>query len=358
MLSAQPQLELTETPLPVAVSAARLEYLKLAEWQEYVESHPASTVFHHRRWIETIQQHYGLDIHIPCLKSGGQIEAAMPFLSSRLPFGRVKLSGLPFTDCLSILSTRSHAAEALVAALRCNPPRCDSMRLRTDNVLPSTPSASHAVRHEVALSHSFDAVRKMFKTSVHRNLQKAQRSGLQFARHSDANALEAFYRLHVLTRRKLGVPVQPRRFFELLQERVLKEGMGYVGLVLKAERPVAAGVFLTYNNTTTYKYAASDPAALADRPNDWLVYNALQLAQGEGYQLFDFGISDREQEGLRRFKCNWGAREIDVHTVQIVGRLKPRIEKSSLFKLTSCVIRNTPSMVCRCLGEVLYRYAV
>ena len=31
------------------------------------------------------------------------------------------------------------------------------------------------------------------------------------------------------------------------------------------------------------------------------------FAAEEGYRVFDFGITDRQQTGLRRFKSKWGA---------------------------------------------------
>ncbi|MEX0612324.1 MAG: GNAT family N-acetyltransferase [Pirellulales bacterium] len=203
-----------------------------------------------------------------------------------------------------------------------------------------------------------EALSKKFKPSIHRNLRRAQSAGLRFARRSDADAVDEFYRLHVRTRRKSGVPVQPKRFFELLWKRVLHEGLGYVGLVFQGSEPIAAGVFLEFNNTVTYKYAASHPNALADRPNDWLAYNALRLAVENGYEALDFGISSRNQEGLRRFKRNWGADEIDVYTLQFVGRDKTPVEESALFKMSSILIRNSPAIVCRSLGEILYRFAM
>jgi CelD/BcsL family acetyltransferase involved in cellulose biosynthesis len=345
-------------PTPAASSAARLAYLDLAEWQEFVESHPESTAFHHRNWIETIAQQYGLGIHIPCLKSGGEIEAAIPFLSSRKLFGATRLISLPFTDCLRVLSRGPSAAEALTSALTANHPPCDSMSLRTDTALRNVVSHSFAVRHEVVLPPSVSELSKKFKPSTNRNLHKARRLGLEFVKRTDEKAMEEFFRLHVLTRRKLGVPVQPKRFFGLLWKHVLAEGRGYIGLVFKGQEPVAGGVFLTFNRTVTYKYAASQPAALADRPNDWLVFNALQVAVEEGYEIFDFGISDRHHEGLRRFKRNWGAEEIDVHTVQIVGQARRPVADSRLLKLTAWGIRNSPVVVCRCLGEVFYRFAI
>jgi CelD/BcsL family acetyltransferase involved in cellulose biosynthesis len=356
MLSIQQDVAATQTRC-VAGQPDRFDYLELAEWQEFVELHPDSTVFHHRNWIELIKNHYGLTSYFPCLRRGEEIAAAVPFLSCRSLFGARKLVCLPYSDYLRVLGRRPHAAESLINALRRNHPPCDCMGLRTDTALADVPSTSHSVRHEVRLASSAAALWKMFRPSIHRNIKKAQRAGLQFVKRTDRDAMEAFYQLHVLTRRKLGVPVQPKRFFERLQQQIVEAGLGYVGLVLNAERPVAGGVLLTFNRTVTYKYAASHPAALADRPNDLLVYSSLRLAAEDGFQVFDFGISNRKHEGLRRFKQNWGADEIDVHSVQIVGRERMPTDESKLLKLTKVMIRNSPAIVCRSLGEVFYRFA-
>jgi CelD/BcsL family acetyltransferase involved in cellulose biosynthesis len=151
--------------------------------------------------------------------------------------------------------------------------------------------------------------------------------------------------------------VQPKSFFDRLQTNIIAAGLGYVGLVGNGAQPVAGGVYFTFNGTVMYKYAASDPAALAERPNDLLVYGSMRLAAEEEFQAFDFGISSRKHEGLRRFKRQWGAAEIDVHTIQLVGRDRPPKDESPAFKFAGFVIRNSPAFVCRALGQVFYRFA-
>ncbi|MDA7887404.1 GNAT family N-acetyltransferase, partial [bacterium] len=56
------------------------------------------------------------------------------------------------------------------------------------------------------------------------------------------------------------------------------------------------GVLLSSNRRLIYKYAASNPDALADRPNDWLVYHCIKMAVDTGHKYFDFGISEKSQE--------------------------------------------------------------
>ena len=161
----------------------------------------------------------------------------------------------------------------------------------------------------------------------------------------------------MLTRKKLGVPVQSKKYFLGLYEKLIKSGLGFVGVVSRKNVPIAAVVLLGFNGRLVYKYAASDPAALEDRPNDWLVYHSIRLAAEEGYRVFDFGITDKKQDGLRRFKSKWGAVESDIFYSFILG--KPDLDggPSRAVRLAGEVIKRSPTAVCRVLGQAFYKYS-
>ena len=169
--------------------------------------------------------------------------------------------------------------------------------------------------------------------------------------------MESFYRLQLATRRKLGVPVQPRGYFRLFHEWMVRPGLAFVGLVTRRGRPLGAAVFLAYKQTLLYKYSASDPHALEFRPNDLLAFHAIRRAVEEKRAGFDFGSSDKVQEGLRRFKRKWGAAESDIHYACVSGTLRQSLHRSLPFRASSFAIRHSPAIVCRCLGEALYRYS-
>ena len=77
-----------------------------------------------------------------------------------------------------------------------------------------------------------------------RGVRRAVSEGLVVERRTDAEALEDFYRLHLQTRRRLGVPTQPRGFIRGL-EQVFSDGAGHVLAVKDAGRTVAAAVFVS-----------------------------------------------------------------------------------------------------------------
>src|SRR5262249_59613082 len=111
-------------------------------------------------------------------------------------------------------------------------------------------------------------------------------------------------------RRRQGVPIQPKRFFGLLWDRIIAPGMGSVLVVeTPAGDPIAAAVFVAWNGTVVYKFGASDASSWSLRPNHLLFWHAIRTACEQGCRWFDFGRTDLGQEGLRNFKLSWGAAE-------------------------------------------------
>ena len=153
----------------------------------------------------------------------------------------------------------------------------ESMRARLGlTVHAPLPSAEGAVvrrrfyRHLLPLAGDPAEVERGYsKSRVKRGIKKAQQEGLGFWRRTDSAALDAFYALHLATRRRQGVPTQPKRFIRRFED-LFADGLGFVGLVTDGEQPIAAAVFLTHGSTLTYKYGASAAGGLSKRPNHLL----------------------------------------------------------------------------------------
>jgi CelD/BcsL family acetyltransferase involved in cellulose biosynthesis len=335
-----------------------LENLSLDAWQEMVESHTQSTPFHHRNWIELIQDQYQFPLHIPAIRQHGEVSAGLPFMETRTVLGRRKLIALPFTDCIRPLATDEQSEQTLINAICSNlPGGCQSTILRTDQHNFRAVSTSPWVRHTLDTSRPLDGVVGQFSSMLRRNIRRAQRRDLRFERRDDMAAVDEFYRLHLMTRRKLGVPIQPRHFFVRLHRWMISQGLGYVGVVTKRNEVIAAGIFLTYKQTVVYKYVASDPSALDHRPNEWLTYHAIREAVENDMAVFDFGSSHRNHQGLCRFKRKWGAVESDLFEYSLSGRECRSANKSGTPNLLASVIKHSPLFVCRGLGEIFYRYS-
>ncbi len=72
---------------------------------------------------------------------------------------------------------------------------------------------------------------------------------------------------------------------------------------------MAGDFFLEWKDTLYYKFNASLPGDLSHRPNDLLIWEALQLGKKKGLAYLDFGLSDIDQDGLIRYKRKFGTEE-------------------------------------------------
>lgn len=342
-------------------STAQFDWLTMDRWQSFVEHHPETSVFHLQNWLKLLANQYGMQISIPALCRGDEILAAIPFLETRSLNGSRKLISLPFTDYVQVLGTDDQWIDELSKQIsnQINETgkRFQAVVVRSDRKLPSAHCLSPVVRHQLATNRSMGEIESGFNSAIRRNLNKSRRSKLEFQSRRDSEAMDMFYRLHVLTRKKLGVPVQSRRYFQRVEDKLLKQGLGFVSLVMKDNRPLAAGVMLGFNKRLIYKYAASDPQGLEFRPNECLVYNSILHAVDNGYDYFDFGISDKQQEGLRRFKSKWGATESEIYYNYLMGEPQQAKEDSRAMKIAGEIIKRSPVFVCRGLGKLFYRYS-
>ena len=120
--------------------------------------------------------------------------------------------------------------------------------------------------------------------------------------------------------------------------------------------PLAGALFLHWNGTTIYKFGASDPEGLPLRPNHALFWTAIQESCARSDRHFDFGRTDLDNLGLRRFKAGWGG----VERPLVYSSLAPGAaegQESRAARAVAVVIRRGPPWVGRALGATLYRYA-
>jgi CelD/BcsL family acetyltransferase involved in cellulose biosynthesis len=330
------------------------------EWHAFVESSPSAEIFHHPRWLELLNSQYGYELQACCVGNGRGIEAGLPIarIESRLT-GR-RLVSLPFSDVCAPALARDADPAALVALCEGLGKEAErtGLGLTVHAPLPSAPGAfirHRFFRHRLPLTDDPAEVEQRYsKSQIKRGIKKAKRENLSAERRTDASALDAFYSLHLKTRRRLGVPTQPKRFIRRFEE-LFAAGLGFVEMILDERRPIAAAVFLTHNGTVTYKYGASDTRSLGKRPNNLLFSDVIRWACESGFHTLDFGRTDIGNEGLRSFKRSWGASESELSYTYLADR-EPVSESALRDRIVSTTIQRSPAVVSRLAGEALYRH--
>jgi CelD/BcsL family acetyltransferase involved in cellulose biosynthesis len=326
-------------------------------WLAFVTAQPDATPFHHPRWAAFLAETYGMRAFaLASVSAQGAIESGLPVIEVKRPRRRRWVS-LPYTDRLAPLLGPGGAGDGLGPALEAarRSAAVGTVELRCG--LPGAFAEDAAWLHLLRLDPDPAQVAAGMRSSVGRNIRKAERMGVEITTGETEDDLAgAFYRLHVATRRRQGVPVQPRRFFSLFWRRLAEPGLATVLLGRVEGEPVAGAVFLTWNGTTIYKFGASDPAFGSYRVNNLLMWTAIRKACADGSHTFDFGRTDDGNDGLRAFKRSWGAEELRL-TYSTLAPAPPSPRSHRVEAVLGATLRRSPPWMTRVAGELLYRFA-
>jgi len=326
-------------------------------WLRFTNTAPHSCIFHHPAWSDLLAQTYGYrPFVLAIMDSMGAIRGGLPVMEIK-SFSSCRWISLPFTDHCAPLAVDESVLCPLNDFILSSFENHGSASLELRWSYPAQPkvcSKDMFVLHKLSLAQDFGAVAKQIHPMHRRNAQTAQKRGVQLRMGSGRKELDDYYQLHIATRRRQGMPVQPWSFFENMRKLLLEKGLGFILLAYHEQTCLAAAVFLCWGDTLTYKYGASSLTDLSLRPNDLIFWEAIRWGCENGYKVLDFGRTDFENDGLRRFKSLWGAQEVPLLYSFIPSA--PNRSANNLMTISRVDIRHSPAWVCRVTGELLYRH--
>ncbi len=171
--------------------------------------------------------------------------------------------------------------------------------------------------------------------------------------------MRTFYHLHTLTRKRIGLPPQPRGYFEALRAVLSENGACEVMLAWKGTEAVAGLVLLKHKGRVSVEFAASEYGFHRVSPTHLLFWIAIQRACAEGYRVFDFGRTWVGNEGLMQFKNRWGTTvtTLPSFTLELDGLPRRGFEEESKrYRWAKAVSTRTPTFALPWLGELCYRH--
>jgi lipid II:glycine glycyltransferase (peptidoglycan interpeptide bridge formation enzyme) len=328
-------------------------------WLTFISQNPKSNIFHHPSWLQTLRQQYGYKISAICKTRNDAIVAGLPFAEISNISNKKKWVALPFSDYCNPLFTNEKDVLDLLREIivRYKEKNIDAaeVNFKVDCVCGFS-AVENSYLHLLEIKSNEEEMMKSFDRTKRQGIAKALKQELEVELSTKYSAVESFFNLHLMVRRAKGVPVQPKGFFKAMHKNVIESGNGFIILVKKNGIDIAAGLFMHYNNVLTYKYNASHADYLQLRPNNLIIWRALQEGITRGFKVLDFGKSDFDNEGLRSFKKGWGATEY-INTFSYYP-YSPVHETFSYVKdkIVAPIIRKTPSFVCQFLGEVAYKF--
>jgi hypothetical protein len=327
-------------------------------WDWLVMAHPGAGFFHHGEWARVLCRTYGHRPAYLAVFQGDQLAALIGLMEVRsLLTGRRGVS-VPFADFGAPLLAEGADPAAVMDVLRnvARGRRWKYLELRGGGAPEvSAPASQSYHAHCLDLTPGPEALFAHFDSSVRRAIRKAERAGLAVEIRTDWQAMAKFYQMHARTRRRHGLPPQPKAFFVHIHEEIIKAGRGAVALVSHEGRPVAGAVFFYRNRKAVYKFGACDERHQETRANNLAMWAGIQYLAEHGCETLHFGRTDRGHEGLRRYKLGWGAAESVLNYFKLDLRSDSWVvEKNSAPAFHTAVFSRMPLLMNRLFGRFIY----
>ena len=327
-------------------------------WAAFAESVEGASLYHRAPWLELLRRAHGIDIHVATLESGSDTLAGCLFARSARPFAR-RLISLPDSEVCKPLARTRDARNALLEALAIHPDTREGFEIHGVDAPPRPWQTVNVFgQWNINMQRSVEALHKALDRDVRRNMRHALEAGIAIERGASLEYLRRFYTLHLDTRRRLGMPPRPFRYFKLLHEIFSASGALSVWIARQRGVDLAGLVMLRDGDTLHAKMNARSPGC-PNGANHLMFVSAMDEFAG-GVSNWDLGRVDSRNRGLTDFKKRLGATSTPLpyaYLPQVPRNVSSEV-LSGPAQLVSRAWRRLPIWTTRVLGMVVYGFLV
>lgn len=341
-------------PSPLGVKIRPL-VRALDQWKELGEASGNATLFHTPAWAQVLRRAYGFRVFAATLERHGKVLAGCLLSRTGNPFVR-RVVSLPFSDSCAPLGVDEDATAALMRGLAAEPPIGRNLEIRGIKAPAPWQTVDCFEQWSVDLARPFAEVQRAADRNFRRQVKRAASEAFRIETGDSVAMLRRFYAIQLETRRRLGVPPQPLRFFSLVREVFAQSHGLEVWLASCGGRDQAAVVVLRDGPNLYAKWSAR-AAESAAGASHLLFFSILEHHAGKATSL-DLGRTDSRNTGLARFKAEMGAAPAPL-PYSYFPRAPRHASAEDPERATSALTRiwqRLPLPVTRAVGAVAYRY--
>lgn len=325
-------------------------------WEKTAATSASVTLYHEKRWLDLLSGAYGLNFSLAALRQHDEVIAGCLLARSRNPFA-TRFVALPFSDYAPPLAQDQMRADELLNELM-------SYGVATGTAFEIRGAAGPAPWKTVEcfqvwrleLSRSLGSLQGGLHANFRRRIRQARAAGVRVERGRGVDHLFRFYRLQLETRRRLGVPPQPLRFFELVRKLFARDDGFEIWLASHRGRDCAAEFILRTGDVIYGKWNARRLDAVPGA-NHLLLWSVVEEFAGRA-SVYDLGRTDIRNRGLALFKREMGCTASTIpycYFPATLGNVSAEVAGGPR-KLAMIIWRHLPVAVTRVIGRVIYRY--
>ena len=283
-----------------------------AAWDEFVLAHPHGSPFHLTAWKKSVEETFGYEPHYLLAAEGSVIWGVLPLFLVKNPLAGRALISCPFAVYGGILSGTEEARTAIARQLQhlgeALGVQYIELRNAQDAQCSGFPRISRYVTFTQEVGPDEDAILAAIPRKTRYMVRKALKENFSTRRQSAD--FSRFDELYARSLHRLGTPAFPRAHFA----RIVANFGSQVDIreTILDGKVVAAVFSFYFRDRILPYYGASDPAYNAAAPNNFMYFDQMRWGGKNGFRLFDFGRSKKENSGSRDFKAHWGMKEHDL----------------------------------------------
>ena len=335
--------------------------LTIKNWNELIIQHKEYSFFHSKEWINVLCQSYGYKPLFFVKLDNDRIYSLIPSMRISSIITGKRLVSLPFSDhCDSFFNSiedSKELQEEMISYAKKNQLSYIEFR-SSDTKFPFTQFEFRTdLRHILNLETEEYELYKSFSDNTKRNIKKALKENVSIIVKNDIVGLKIFYDMICETRQKHGLPPQPYNFFRTIYRSVLGKNMGDLIFAKHNEEFISGAMYFKIGNKILYKFGASFARYNHLRGNQLLMWEAIRKYKSEGYKELDFGRTEINHEGLRRFKLSFNAEERLIYTtrfdINTMSFISPDTRTNGFY---NTLFNKTPISVLKMIGNTFYKH--
>lgn len=326
-----------------------------------VGDHRLKSLFSSPPWLDALQVGYGIEIQAAVCHPPDQPAQTILF-SAISDIRGERVVSLPFSDyCDPLVDDQTSWRELIRPILAFDRPtsfRCLKNQIPSSDV--RFDETGRAMWHAVDLTPTEEQLWAGLAASARQNIRRARRHDVVVRASRSIDDIRRFHQLHCHLRKlKYRLLAQPLLFFDALHHAFSPKDQITVLLAEVEGNPIAGILLLEWGDTIYYKFNASIDQKY--RPNDLLAWEAILWGHHRGLANMDFGLSDKDQPGLIRYKEKFASTQDEI----VLLRWTPPDYQNAAGSEASDVLGQitrlltdpkVPDDVTRAAGDMLYRY--
>jgi hypothetical protein len=341
--------------------------LKESDYEKYTEfilSNEESQVFHTIEWKNVLEKSFKYKpCYIISLDDSDKIQAIMPlFFVKNLIYK--KLVSIPYSSHGGVLGDERYVKHLIKNALEIKKETgCKHIEIRQP---PSKVNYNEKFqelgmsRFENRINHFINLIEKnpeelwMNLSSKNRGaIRKAQKNNVNIEKLTDEKDIKHIHNLESINRKYQGLPtaninyyknmwreLNPKKYLEILVSK-------YNG------KHIAFAIFFKFKNKVVHIHVGSNDTAKKLGANNLILWNALENACRQGFEVFDFGASvldgkgniTENFKGIYSYKCSFNTTNLPYawyYYPKEIKNIDTVSKPSKIIKFGSNIIKYLP----------------